>query len=131
MRKTAKELKDGQIARIIKLATELQKKGFDKQSLSRESCVTRIVWLEQLEREYAAIETVTFNPEPGDGISCGSVEMIMTPYNIKCMELHTIVKLNYEMGNSPIDENKLWAMNEADRKALLNELKLTRQSKLN
>lgn len=49
--KTAKEHKDGQVSRIIKLTSDLNKKEVNKPYLQKINCAARQLMLEDLEAE--------------------------------------------------------------------------------
>jgi hypothetical protein len=74
---------------------------------------------------------IVIYPTAGEGISCGSVTMVMTDENIRLIKIGGIIQLNYELGNAPIDEDLLKNINDEQIVKMQNDLQMQRQSQLN
>ena len=71
------------------------------------------------------------HPKPADGISCGSIEIVMTDENMRLLKMGDCIQLNHKLGNRPISDEELLPMDKEKLDQLYNDLQLQRQSKFN
>jgi hypothetical protein len=69
-------------------------------------------------------------PRPADGISCGSIEIVMTDENVRLLKIGDIIQLNHKLGNRPISDDYK-TMNKEQLDKMYNDLQMQRSSLLN
>jgi len=70
-------------------------------------------------------------PKPINGISCGSIEIVMTDENVRLLKIGDIIQLNHKLGKRPINDDAFEALSKEQLDKMYNDLQTQRQSKFN